>query len=349
MKLFSSKHESFLGIDIGTFGVKIVELKKEGAKAKLFSYGFSENKDIEGRDNKKNDPKYIAGIINKVLKEAGMTSRNAVAALPAFSVFSSVISLSNATGKDLKAAVRWEAKKVIPLPLDEMILDWKEIKEDGEKKDEGNIKVFLTGAPRSLVKRYIDIFKFAKINLLSLETETFSLVRSLVGNDKSTVMIVEVGANTTDIAIVDKSIPILSRSIDVGGFTITKAISSSLNIGIERAEQFKYDLGISSAESATSAIPKTIIEAISPIVNEIKYTLNLFENKGKRPVEKIIFSGGSAMLMDFASYLSKILDKQVIVGDPWARVSCPTELKPTLDEIGPRMSVAVGLAMREIE
>ena len=347
MSIFSS-NRSYLGIDIGTFGVKMVELKKENGRPRLFSYGFSENKNIEAHDNKKNNTDYIAKIINKIWQESGMASKNAVAALPTFSVFSSVLNLSNISKKDLKSAVHWEAKKVIPLPLEEMILDWREINEDGkDKKDKKNLKIFLTGAPRVLVKRYIEIFKKAKINLLSLETETFSLVRSLIGNDKSAVVIAEIGANTTDIAVVDRGVPILSRSIDIGGLTITKAISANLNIGIERAEQFKYDLGVSSVESGI--IPKTITETISPIINEIKYTLNLFETKNNKKVEKIIFSGGSAMLIDFAGYLSKVINKKVIIGDPWSRISYPAELKPTLDEIGPRMSIAIGLALREIE
>lgn len=345
MGLFSS-NVSFLGIDIGSNGIKIVELKREAGKAKLSSYGFSENKELDMKDSRKSDTSYIAEIITKIIKDAGMTSRSAIAALPTFSVFSSVLNLSNVSQKDLKAAVHWEAKKVIPLPLEEMILDWQVIK-DSEAESK-NMKVFLTGAPRVLVKKYIEIFKKAQINLLNLETETFALIRALLGNDKSSVMIVEMGANTTDIAIVDKSIPMLSRSIDIGGFTITKAISSSLNIGIERAEQFKYDLGISSSGPDASIVPKTITETISPIINEIKYTLNLFQGQNNKQIEKVIFSGGSSLLIDFTSYLSKIIDKKVIIGDPWARVSYPVDLAPTLKEIGPRMSIAIGLAMREI-
>lgn len=349
MSIFSS-NRSYLGIDIGTFGVKMVELKKENGQPRLFSYGFSENKDIKASDNKKNNTDYIAGVINKIWQESGMVSRNAIAALPTFSVFSSVLNLSNISKKDLKSAVHWEAKKVIPLPLEEMILDWREIKEEGkDEKDKKNLKVFLTGAPKVLVKRYIEIFKKSQINLLSLETETFSLVRSLMGNDKSAVVIAEIGANTTDIAVIDRGVPILSRSIDIGGLTITKAISANLNIGIERAEQFKYDMGVSSAGSDPSIIPKTITETISPIVNEIKYTLNLFETKNNKKIEKIIFSGGSAMLIDFADYLSKAINKKVIIGNPWSRISYPAELKPTLDEIGPRMSIAIGLALRQLE
>lgn len=350
MSIFSS-NDSYLGIDIGTSSIKIVELKKQEGKVRLLTYGFSENL----LNSEQADIKKTVEIVNQVYQQAGAISRSAIAALPTFSVFSSIINLTGVVKKDMASAVHWEAKKVIPLPLEEMILDWKKIKENGavdKKSSKANVKVLLTGAPRSLVKKYMEIFKGARINLLSLETETFSLIRSLIGNDKSAVMIVEMGANTTDISIIDQSIPILSRSIDIGGIAITKSISSYLNVDWQRAEQFKYDLGISSIESQSDIIPKTIIETISPIINEIKYTLNLFkdkESKGKKKIEKIVLSGGSALLINFTNYLSKILDMNVIIGNPWARVSYPIDLKPMLDEIGPRMSVAIGLAMREIE
>lgn len=352
MGIFSSQ-KSALGVDIGSFGIKIVELKNDAGKARLSNYGFSESKMIEDKDSRKNDPQYLASLINKIINDSGMTSRDAVAALPTFSVFSSIINLSNVSSlsqKDLESAVYWEAKKVIPLSLDDMKLYWQEIPDNTpEASAKGNKKIFLTGAPKVLVNRYIEIFKSAKINLLSLETETHSLARALLGNDKSTIMIVEIGANTTDIAIIDESIPVLSRSIDIGGLTITKAISNNLNIGMERSEQFKYDLGISSLSLENSIIPKTITEAIAPIINEIKYSLNLFENKNSKKIEKIVMSGGSSLLIDFTVYLSKILDRKVIVGDPWSRISCPVELKPTLDELGPRMSIAVGLALKGLD
>jgi type IV pilus assembly protein PilM len=344
MGLFFS-NESYLGIDIGSSSIKIVEIKNNNGKVRLLTYGFSENLN----DLDQTDPGEIAAIINKICLEAGITSRKAVSALPTFSVFSSIINLSGVGKKDLASAINWEAKKVIPLPLEEMILDWKKIDDTDEPKDKHNIKVLLTGAPRTLVKRYIEIFKNAKINLLSLETETFALIRSLVGNDKSTVMIVEIGAKTTSFNIIDRNIPILNRSIDIGGWTITKAIGNNLNIGLERAEQFKYDLGISSADSFDNAIPKTIIESVSPIINEIKYALNLYQNKSNKKVDKIILSGGSALLVNFTSYLSKMLNINVITGNPWAKISCPVDLKPLLDEIAPRMAIAIGLALREME
>lgn len=127
MSIFSSSpssSQSFLGIDIGSASVKIVELKKEAGQAKLLTYGFSENKQITQMDWQ-NNISYIAGIINRVYNEAGATSKTAVSALPTFAVFSSILNLSNVNKKDMDSAVHWEAKKVIPLPLEEMILDWK--------------------------------------------------------------------------------------------------------------------------------------------------------------------------------------------------------------------------------
>ena len=347
MSFISSNNNSgFLGVDIGFSGIKIVELQREGDIAKLVSYGFSESKAVDGKNSWKNDNKRAGKIINEICKRSGMISRNAVVSLPTFSVFSSVLNLPNVANKDFSSAVHWEAKKVIPLPLEEMIIDYQKIEDESDAK---NTKIFLTGAPRGLVKKYIEIFKEAKINLLALETETFSLVRSLLGNDKSVVMIAEIGASTTDISVINKGIPMISRSVDIGGLTITKAIGNNLNIGLERAEQFKHDLGISLSDGEQGVIPKTIMEAISPIINEIKYTLNLFESKNNIQIEKIILSGGSSLLINFPGYLSKILDKKVIIGNPWARVSYPVNLKPALDEVGPRMAAAIGLAIREIE
>ncbi len=342
MSLFSS-NKSCLGIDIGSSSIKVVELKSEVGTAQLVTYGFSES--LSALDQK--DVKEIAKIIKEICYRSGTISHSAVSALPAFSVFSSIINLSGVNKKDIASAIQWEAKKVIPLPLEDMILDWKKVNEYGDKIDKGNIKILLTGAPRALVKKYIDIFKLAQINLLSLETEIFALVRALLGNDKSPIMMIGIGAVTTDLSIIDQGLPVLSRSVDIGGLTITKAIANNLNIGLERAEQFKYDLGISLTESRDDIIPKTIVETISPIVNEIKYSLDLFQNKNNKKVEKIVLSGGSALLIDFANYLSKILNINVIVGDPWSRVSYPLDLKPVLEEIGPRFAVAIGLAMRE--
>jgi len=92
-----------------------------------------------------------------------------------------------------------------------------------------------------------------------------------------------------------------------------------------------------------------IIESLAPVVNEIKYILEVFGSKDNRRVEKIILTGGGALLPGLTNYLSEAFNLNVIVGDPWFRVAYPFELKPILDKIGPRLAVAIGLAMREFD
>ncbi|MCX6797914.1 MAG: pilus assembly protein PilM, partial [Candidatus Falkowbacteria bacterium] len=221
--------------------------------------------------------------------------------------------------------------------------------EEGSQADKKNVRVFLTGSPKKLVKKYIDIFKKAKLELASIETETFSIVRSLLGSDKTPVMIVEIGANSTDLSIVRESIPVLNRSLEISGNTITELLSQNLGLSIPQAEQFKFDLSISLSEDNREELPQLILQALQPIINEMEYMLDFFQSQNTGRVEKIILSGGGSLLLNLAEFLAKKLNIQVIIGDPWNRVSYPTELRPVVLEVGPKLAVAIGLALREIE
>ena len=394
MSLLSKKGNlSYLGIDIGTASIKMVELENYNGQPKLRTYGYADvtSNILRGTVEKNNQA--IADYINLIAQEANVKTKKVIAALPTFSVFNFIINLPNMPKKDLDAAVKWEAKKFIPLPIEEMILDWKilnkednkedkksvgdllkkEIKKPEEKKPEEkkleekkleekkpeekkigpieakskNFKILLTAAPKSLVSRYIDIFKKAELNLLSLETESFALSRALLGNDKSIVMIVDLGATTTDICVVEGGVPILNRGIDTGGEFITKSIMNSLNISLDRADQFKRDFGLS-VEDSNKSVPAIIKKSLDFIINEIKYAFELYQRQGNNKIDKIILSGGSAFLPNLPNYLTELLGLPVIIGDPWDRIIYPLDLKPILSDIGPRMATCIGLSMRDI-
>jgi type IV pilus assembly protein PilM len=346
MGLFSKSENSFLGVDIGDSSLKMVELQKKGKKIYLTNYAFSENVN-DVKFTKIDDVAYLGKAIDKVRTESKIVAKRATASLPTFAVFSSIITLSGVDKKNLTETVLEEAKKVIPLPLEEMKIDFKVIPDDTKGAVKSNVRVFLTCSPRKIVRKYIDVFKQANLELSYLETETFSLVRSLIGNDKSTVMIVEIGANSTDISVVKESIPVLNRSLEICGTTITQALMERLGLTFMQAEQFKMDLSLS--DKASGEMPEVISKTISPIINEIKYMLDFYNMSNNSRIEKIILSGGSSFLFGLSKYLSDKLNIQVIIGDPFSRVLYPDELRPIIREVGPRLAVAVGLALRDIE
>ncbi len=349
--------KSYLGVDLGATSIKIVELKDEGGRPRLLTYGYSEQTAGYPEKEFTETPEKAIDLIKKICAKSRTVSKQTVAALPSASVFSSVINIPASVGKDLGSAVQWEAKKIIPLPLEEMILDWKVLNPEEPPVAPGTpattqktTQVLLTAAAKNLVKKYLDIFKGAGLNLVSLETETFALIRSLIGVDKSSVIVVDMGAASTAISIIENGVPFLNRSLNIGGLTITKEIATSLGTDFNQAEQLKYDVGISGG--AEGGVPKIVERALSMLLNEIKYCTNVYQSqesaKGRR-VEKIILTGGGALLPNFSEYLSSALNMRAYIGNPWARVIYPEEMRPILDQVGPKFSVAIGLAMREIE
>ena len=346
-KIFMPK--SYLGVDLGTTSVKLVELKEEEKHAKLVTYGYSEQTEKTSSEKSLLEtPDKAIDLLKKICAKAKTTTRQAVAGLPAASVFSSIITVPG-TGKDVAEAVQLEAKKILPLPVEETILDWRVLGDEVDKTKKSS-QILLTAAPKELVKKYLDIFKGAGLNLISLETETFALVRSLVGIDKSAIAIINMGAMSTAISIIKNGVPFLSRSLNIGGLTITNELSASLGMDFSEAEQLKYDVGISTESGGNMS--KIVEKAFAMLLNEIRYCVNVYQgqgNGGTKRVEKIILTGGGSTMPNFVDYLGQALNMRAHIGNPWARVIYPESLKPILDQIGPRFAVAIGLATREIE
>lgn len=374
MSLFGTKKEEpssgLLGVDIGTSGLKIVELMQEGGKIRLVTYGYADI--APGGDASVlsvDDPKHLADIIQNIVKTSGMKARKAVAALPASSVFHAIISIPmpKSAKEDIRSIVEVQTAKLLPLPISEMIIDSHIIDKDLLPRDEQKltedktnpvepkaeisgktVRVQVTAAPKALVEKYIAVFKEAKLELISLETEVFALMRALIGKDSAKTMIVDIGGERTNIIIAEHGVPYLTRGIKSGGNAVTSAFSNAMGIGMPEAEAMKKDIALHEGD----AIPSALESAIKPLLHEAKYALdmNLQGDSHAAPklVNKVILTGGSAQLAGFDTAMTDALNVNVYVGDPWARVATPPASRPVLDEVGSRFAVAIGLAMRVV-
>src|SRR3990167_5573675 len=129
--IFSANQKSFLGIDIGSASIKVVELNNVNHVPEFVTYGLSELPLGSSFGENEAAISDLAAAITTTCQKAGTTSKWATAALPTHSVFSSILSLPKMSKTELQSAVSWEAKKVIPLPLDDMVLDSQVIGELG--------------------------------------------------------------------------------------------------------------------------------------------------------------------------------------------------------------------------
>lgn len=356
MGLFSPtpKKQSYLGIDLGLSGIKLVELMNEKGRARLVTYAYVDfPAAAQSSAPLTEDPDRTASILKRMLATSKTTTKRAISALPIASVFSSIISVPASNEKELKEAIQWQAKKLIPVPIEEITLDFKIIDSTEGEGGKKVTRVLITGAPNTLVQSYIEIFKKAGLELLSLETEAFAAIRSLVGKDRSSIMMIDIGSQRTNISVIERGVPFLNRSIATGGRAITETISKTLGIPFEQADSMKRDIRAMQSFAPQGDISPILQTLLKPILDEVKYSFNLYQGQTEggqaKRIDKIIVTGGSALLPRLPEFLTQMMNVNAYLGDPWARVVYPQDLRPVLDEIGSRFTIALGCAMRDIE
>ena len=360
---FSRKTRRQLGVDVGTSSVKIVELEREGEHLKLANYGLIDGSDFFGETlGSPNTPlgikiseNDVASVLKHLLASARVKARSAVMSIPIFSSFLTVMELPGLSAKELESAVPFEARSYIPVPLSEVVLDWLIIPEEGlvapaapTPTGKGKVTILLIAVPKEVVSKYQRIAAAANLELAALESESFSLARSLVGPDLGTIMIVDMGARSTNLTIISRGFILMSHSADMSGKEITKVVGHSLNVAPSRAEELKKTAGVSAA-SAEKGLAQVIAPFIDKLVSEVEKMESLLNKKTSKRVEKIILTGGAANLPGLTEYLSRRLGVEVIIGSSLGRVKFDPALEQIFRrELSPSLAVAVGLAMREL-
>ena len=355
--LFKSKGK--LGIDIGTSAIKIVELEEEGGRFALKNYGLFVFKIADsapqpaGSSQVQNilklpDGEIIWGI-KEVLKKAKIRAVDVVASIPSFSTFATVIELPYLSEQDLAKSLPFEARKYIPIPLNEVVLDWSII--DIPKGPVGNtrsttVEVFLVAVPKDETIRYQRIMQGAGLNPRALELENSALIRALLGNDLSPTVIVNIGGRSTSIVIVNKGYERVSHSSEVGGFEITRSIARSLNVSLEKAEELKKKLGLKEVdENVINSAMKSLMDMMA---FETRKTITNYEETKNQKISRELLVGGLTNMPNFANYFQQKLGREVFIGNALARVVYPQTLSSVMQELSSTFAVAVGLAMREI-
>lgn len=344
--------KKILGIDIGTASIKIVELYGFGKKKKLENYGELESSFIEKKDllqNKANSNSFsnesIAKAIRAILDEARIKTKRVVLSIPDFSTFYTTFELPPMTPEELPGAITYNASQYITLPSSEVTLDWQVIS-DWPTDEKSPIKIFLVALPNQLIQDYKTIAKLAGLELYAIEAEVFAITRALIKNNSKTVCLIDMGAQSSTINIVDKGFLKRSYSFNFNSNQLSRFLSESLKVDYAAAEEIKIKEGLLSSK-------KEVIDVLSnsfnPLLAEIKNVSNEFFQKEQKEVQEIYLTGGTANLPGLREYFTKILNKKVSVPDCFSDFLYPVAIKQTIQEIGPSFSAAVGAALYGLE
>ncbi|MBI4132446.1 MAG: type IV pilus assembly protein PilM [Candidatus Sungbacteria bacterium] len=340
---------SFVGIDIGTDSVKVVQLRKERERAILETYGelkvaryFQQEKGGGGFLARSDEG--VVNLLTDVLRESNVTTRRAVFGIPATSSFITVVHLPLLSAEEIKAAVPFEAKKYIPISAAEVTLDWQVLERDEEQK---RVAVLLVAVPNEVIAKYRRIAERLGLTLEAMEVESFSLLRSLLGAERGTAALIHWGAAVTTVTVVDRRQIRMNSNFGRGAREITTALSRSLGITLERAEAMKREIGLSEKPEH-----REIAAIIAPLVDstlaDIERALANYSRTAKRKAEKIVLTGGGASLSGLVDHVARHFGLETVLANPFARTIFPAFLQPVLKDIAPNFSVAVGLALRQI-
>ncbi len=351
-KIFSGR--SYLGVDIGTTSIKVVELTKGEGRPALKTYALLES---YGHLERLNDAiqtsafpmveNATAELLKLAVKHAGTSTKDAVASLPAFAAFTSLVEMPAMSDADTAQAMTFQIKQYVPLPVSQVTIEWIKV---GERKDDaGNAKqqILLVSVPNEAIKKYQMIFKMADLNLVALEVEGLSLARSATAGAEGLTLVIDIGSRSTSIAIAQGGYLKFIGQTDFAGGSLTQVISNSLGIRPRRAEDLKKQRGLAGAggEYELSTLMMPILDVI---LNEARRVKDDFEKSYQDKVVKIVLAGGGANLSGIVPYVEKELGLPAAKINPFSLVSYPPELESLVKDLGPSFAVSIGLGMKNL-
>jgi type IV pilus assembly protein PilM len=347
--IIAPKNPKSFGLDIGNETIKAVQLKRRGHSLALEGYMLGPLPENTVKDGAVSDPEKLAAAIQKLLVDSTKGKIQAPyvnASLPASKIFTKVVTLPQMNQKDLTEAVHFETEQSIPLPIDSLIIDFTVISRYKDVKEQ-RMDVLIAAAPKTIVDSYLKLFEVMKLTPLALETELEAISHAMATSVKGPgpFLVVDIGAETTDLSIVNQGNIRLTGGVAVGGKNFTDVVATALKVDHLVADQSKIHYGM-----GDTAAGKKIGQALSPsvdsIVTEIRRMIRFYQDRagGGTTVTGVVLSGGSSVLVGLHEYLHGQLNLPVGIANPLANITIQP-LGAVSKVHAPIYTTAVGLAL----
>jgi len=370
---FLTLNPEAFGLDISDLSLKIIKLKKKKGVLGLASFGQEEVSPGIIKNGEIKDPGALSKVIKNFLKKVrgdDLKTQYVVACLPEEKAFLEIIRMPLMEEKELKSAVLFEAENYIPLPMEQVYLDFEVIPSFSGPSDK--MEVLIAALPKKIIDSYVEAIRGAGLFPKALEVESQSIARALVKNGVSPfpVLLIDLGATRTSFIIFSGRSLRFTSSISVSSQAFTKAISNALKVSLTEAENLKLKGGIEEAfgigekkklevQNQRKQVFEALIPSLTDLAEQIKKYIDYYQShtkennlsRDKREISKIILCGGGARLAGLPEFLSSQLKIPVELGNPWVNI-LPAPLKeiPALSfKESLAYTTALGLALRGLE
>lgn len=345
MQLFSGGQPDFFGLDVGSGGVRFAQLKAVKQAKSLLRYGELPIRLV--LDDPKASAAATIDAVNQLVKKATVPTKNLVANLPSNKAFTTIVDMPRLNPGEMAKAIAYQAPSLIPTALDQSKIDWAVI--GPSPNDVARNEVLLSSVPKDYVEARLEMFETAGYNVLAFEPDAMALTRSLIpAGSAEPYLLLDMGHQTSDMVIAMGGAPRLARSVPVATDQIIKAAQAALNVEEAQAEQYIFKFGLS-PDKFNGQIQMAITPTIDALIGELAKSIRFFQDRyhGSK-INKLIVTGGAAILPELPLYLANHFNMSVEIGNAWRNIVTGPAQPDSLLAVSNRLAVAVGLAMRTI-
>ncbi len=332
-----------LAIDLGTYAIKAVSAKPGPEPAVVRAVEVFNTAGISLPTDDSQQEK-LAKLLEALISDNNLPRTDVRISLPETVVSTKIISLPWLSDAELASAIGWQAEQHIPIPPEELSLEYQVLFRPPRADKATPMRVLLVGVRKSVVERYVILFNIIGIEPSLVETQTLSVIRSLqFTNQDPTTLLVHMGASTLDMAVMFQGELSFVYTHLNGGQLLTRALEQSIGLDAAQAEQYKRTYGLDESQFQ-GKVKAALLPALKLLVGEVQKTVRFFTSQHPSdPVQRILLSGGSAQLPGLVQYLTAEVGVEVLVAAPFATA------KGAIPESNhPAYSVCMGLLMRQL-
>lgn len=376
--------QSAIGVEIGTSAIKVVALRP--GSPPVLQHALMVPTPIGSmRDGLVIEPQAVANELRKLLAEHQITVRQAVTAVPNQSAVTRNIMVPRMERKDLGEAIKWEAERYLPYPIDEVNLDFDLLDDPAQIPEDGQMEAVIAAAPSEAVARQVEVLRLAGLEPTVVDLKSFATLRALRGNllgehlNKTTLsglnyteagevaLVLEIGASSSVISLVRGDRILMARNISVAADDFTTALQKAFDLDFAAAEEIKLGYAAASTPAGDEEdllnfdlareqySPARVFEVVRPVladlVTEVRRSLEFYRvQSGDVVIDRTFIAGGGAKLRGLDGAISDALGFRVEVASPWLTVQTDqANADPGyLQAHAAEFTVPLGLALRGV-
>lgn len=336
----------FFALDIGTNAVRVVQLSPTSGSWSLQHFGYAPLDEKTAASASPESRRRLGEIIMTAVGQSGIKDKNVVIGLPSSRTFTTVIEIPSMPEAELRNTIKYQVDQYIPMAVNEAKVDWALL--GTSLHDPKQLEVLIASTANTFAEERLELIESLGLNVIAAEPDPIAMVRSLLPSGvQDARLIIDMGEQSTDLAITFADSPRLVRTIPTGVRSLIKTAVQNLNVQEDQARQFilKFGLAPDRLEGQVyRAIESTLDGFAAEIIKSIKFFQTRYPNT---QVGGVMLSGFLAVIPQFGDYISAKTGLQPSIANPWQRVRVSQADQQQLVSVASEFATVIGLAQRK--